>query len=269
MSDKLQEICEKRLLKVKEHESHLSLSDLKDEVSAIDYGNFAFSEAIRHKASMDVPALIAEIKRRSPSAGEIREPFDAGEIAVTYKNNGAACLSVLTEPDYFGGCDADLLLAKRQSGMPVLRKDFVVSEYQIYESALLRADCILLIVAALSDEQLKHYASLAHSLHLDVLVEVHDLEELKRALGETEADLLGVNNRNLKTLKTDINTSYDLLQHIPDTVLKVSESGIKDSETLYDLYNAGYDAFLVGESLLVQKDLATATEKLLTKNGTS
>ncbi|PZQ45053.1 MAG: indole-3-glycerol phosphate synthase TrpC [Micavibrio aeruginosavorus] len=210
------------------------------------------------------PALIAEVKKASPSKGVIREDFDAAEIAKIYEANGASCLSVLTDEPYFQGRDEYLTAVHEAVQIPLLRKDFMIDPYQIYESRVLGADCILLIMAALDDTLAKDLYALASELSLDALFEVHDEEELERALA-LGPKMVGVNNRNLKTLEVDLGTGLNLAMSMPDNILKVAESGIADFETLEAFQAAGYNAFLIGESLMRQPDIGLATRKILGK----
>lgn len=210
------------------------------------------------------PALIAEVKKASPSKGVIRADFDAVEIAKIYEANGAACLSVLTDEPYFQGKDEYLTQIRAAVKLPLLRKDFMIDPYQVYEARILGADCILLIMAALSDAQAKEMYELATRLSLDTLFEVHDEDELKRCLA-LKPKMVGVNNRNLKTLDVDIATGLNLIGSIPDNVVRVAESGI-DHETLDAFATAGYNAFLIGESLMREPDIGAATRKILGKN---
>jgi len=207
-------------------------------------------------------ALIAEVKKASPSKGIIRADFDPVNIAVSYENAGANCISVLTDEPYFQGHDDYLKAVKNSVTIPVLRKDFMIDPYQIYESRVLGADCILLIMAALSDDLACELYETALSLNLDVLVEVHDLEELERA-AKLNPMMIGVNNRNLKTLQVDINTSFDLLINIPDNCMKISESGIATHDDLMRLHKSGYKGFLVGESLMRENDIEAALKNLI------
>lgn len=207
------------------------------------------------------PAIIAEIKKASPSKGVIRADFDPAGIARIYESHGAACLSVLTDEPYFQGHDKYFQQAAAASTLPLLRKDFMIDSYQIHESRALGADCVLLIVAALSDLQISEFYEIATTLGMDVLVEVHDEIELKRALN-AKAAMIGINNRNLKTLAVDLHTSYQLGALIPPHTLKVAESGISDPETIRMLRSEGFNAFLVGESLMRENDIGAALEKL-------
>ena len=220
-----------------------------------------FAQALR-TASVTRFALVAEMKRRSPSGGDIRPGFDPASIAGDYQTAGAACLSVLTDAPYFGGRDDDLAAARAAVPLPALRKDFMIDAYQIAESRALGADCILLIVAALDDGQLRELAAETRRFGMDALIEVHDEEELDRAL-MLDATLIGINNRNLKTLKTDLATFERLAPRIPAGRLLVAESGLRSTADLQRMADAGAGAYLVGESLLRQADLVAATRDLL------
>lgn len=217
-----------------------------------------FIKALRGQS----PALIAEVKKASPSKGVIREDFDAVEIAKIYEANGAACLSVLTDEPYFQGRDEYLKDIRASVNLPLLRKDFMIDPYQVVEARILGADCILLIMAALSDAQAAEMYAQAATLGMDTLFEVHDDYELVRALA-LKPEMVGVNNRNLKTLDVDLGVGLNLAASMPDGILKVAESGIGDFETLEAFQAAGFGAFLIGESLMRQPDIALATRKIL------
>jgi indole-3-glycerol phosphate synthase len=224
-----------------------------------------WAAALRQKAATG-PAVIAEIKKASPSKGLIRVDFDASELARSYYSGGAAALSVLTDEPFFQGSLHNLELASVAVPLPCLRKDFVVDEYQILEARAHHGDAILLIAAALTDSELVRFAQLAHGLELDVLVEVHTAEELARVLlklGETDADAIGVNNRNLKTFEVCLETSLELVERIPPAVVRVAESGIATPEDLARLRTAGFEAFLIGESLMRKPDPGAALAALL------
>jgi indole-3-glycerol phosphate synthase len=207
------------------------------------------------------PAVIAEVKKASPSAGVIREDFRPAEIAASYQQAGAACLSVLTDEQYFQGCDDYLLQARQACSLPVLRKDFMVDSWQIHESRAIGADCILLIVAALQHDQLQELDGLAGEVGLDVLVEVHDERELEDALS-TQARLIGVNNRDLHTFTTDLATSERLRPMIPADRTMVTESGIHTLEDVRQLQSSRINAFLVGEAFMRSEDPGVALQKL-------
>lgn len=253
----LNEICARKRKHVEEKKNQTSLEDLKSIINQQQKPR-GFIKALQ---SSSKPAIIAEVKKASPSKGIIRPDFDPVKIAKTYEANGAACISVLTDEPYFQGCDEYLKDIKENTAIPLLRKDFMVDTYQIYESRALGADCILLIMAELSTKTASELYDLSKDLGMDVLVEVHDLEELERA--KTLApQMVGINNRNLKTLKVDVQTSFDLLSSMPDC-LKVAESGISDPDTIHNLQNSGFDAFLIGESLMRQNDIAQALRGLM------
>jgi indole-3-glycerol phosphate synthase len=224
-----------------------------------------WAAALRREA-IKGPAIIAEIKKASPSRGVIRAAFDPAWLARRYRAGGAAALSVLTDEPYFQGSLRNLEMASSAAPLPCLRKDFIVDEYQIVEARAHRADAILLIAAALENSELKRLAAAAHSLALDVLVEVHTTEELDGvldALGETGADAIGVNNRDLKTFEVSAETSMALVGRIPASVLRVTESGISTPDHIVRLHKAGFDAFLIGESLMRQPDPGAALADLL------
>ncbi len=221
--------------------------------------------ALRKRAEIG-PAVIAEIKKASPSKGLIREDFDVAWLAGRYLAGGAAALSVLTDEPFFRGSLRNLELASAAVPLPCLRKDFTVDEYQIAEARAHGGDAVLLIVAALTDDELKRFSQVAHGFALDVLVEVHTGEELDRVLnvlGATGADAIGVNSRNLKTFEVNLETALSLVSQIPAGVVRVAESGISSSADLVRLRAAGFDAFLIGESLMRQQDPGAALAALL------
>jgi indole-3-glycerol phosphate synthase len=254
----LEQICEKKREHIRQKKTCFSLDDLKYKVADTPLPSGFLCRLMMN----DGPALIAEVKKASPSKGLIREDFDPVAIANAYQNANATCISVLTDEPYFQGHDDDLCAVEEAVDIPVLRKDFMLDPYQIYESRMLGADCILLIMAALDDSQALTLYETALELQLDILVEVHNLAELERAL-RLNPMMVGVNNRNLKTLEVNINTSLELLTHIPQEIYKISESGIGNHNTLENLNNAGYGAFLVGESLLRQENIEQAVHDLL------
>jgi indole-3-glycerol phosphate synthase len=220
--------------------------------------NRANPHAFRRALQKDGINIIAEFKRRSPSKGVIREGANPSEIARAYEAGGAVAMSVLTEEDYFAGSLDDLRQVKSTVNLPVLRKDFIVDEYQVYESAAAGADAILLIVAALDDERLARLRGLAEDeLQMDALVEVHSSDEMKRAVA-CGAKLIGVNNRDLRTFEVSLETSLSLAREAPSEALFISESGLNNSADLRRLYDAGYRGFLIGETLMRAEDPAAA-----------
>lgn len=261
MSDTLQKICAQTLIDLEKRKQVTPFDTLNEKIKDASPPR-GFINALRTKRESGVPALIAEVKKASPSKGLIRPDFNPTDIAKSYEKAGAACLSVLTDAPFFQGDDAYLIAARSSVALPVLRKDFMLEPYQIAESRVMGADCILLIVAALDDATLAGLYELAKNLDMDVLVEVHNEDELKRAL-VINPEMLGVNNRNLKTLKVDTNTARNLAPLIPSSSLKVAESGIGSHEDILGFQDLGYGAFLVGESLMRQQDIESATKKLL------
>lgn len=220
-----------------------------------------FVRALKDKISQNQPAVIAEVKKASPSKGIIRENFNPTEIATSYAAHGAACLSVLTDVQYFQGAYDHLRQARAACALPILRKDFMIDPYQIIHARAIGADCILLIVAALSLSQLLEFESLAHELGMDVLVEVHDKDELDTALN-MKSVMLGINNRNLRTFETSLQTTVDLLPYIPEDKLVITESGILSGEDVKTMRDHQVNAFLVGEAFMRQPDPGVALEQL-------
>lgn len=221
-----------------------------------------FAAAVQAKASAGQPAVIAEIKRASPSKGVIRDHYEPAAIARSYQEGGASCLSVLTDAAYFQGHEDHLRAARSACVLPVLRKDFTIDAWQLFEARALGADCILLIAAALEQAQLQDLYLQAREIGLDVLIEVHDAIELERALPFEQA-LLGINNRNLRTFEVSLDTTIGLLPHIPRGRLKVSESGILSRDHISQLRQAGVEAFLIGEAFMRAPDPGTALAQLL------
>jgi len=220
-----------------------------------------FRAALERRGAGEI-AVIAELKKASPSRGLIRGDFDVAKLAAGFAKSGAAALSVLTEEDFFQGSLRNLELAAELSNLPCLRKDFIVDEFQVLEARAAGASAILLIVAALSQVDLTHLHQQAMSLGLDVLCEAHDQDELARAI-DAGVDIIGINNRNLHTFEVDLSTAIGLAVSMPKGVVKVAESGIHSGEDIRRLHEAGYDAFLIGESLMKAADPAQALEKLI------
>ncbi len=197
----------------------------------------------------DLSGIITEIKRKSPSKGIINDDFSVEQVSAGYVTAGASGLSILTDHVFFGGSNEDLLTARKINSCPILRKDFIIDEYQIIEAKSMGADIILLIAACLPSDELKNFAAFAKSLGLEVLMEVHNQQELDKNLNE-HLDMVGVNNRDLKTFKKSVETSYELVDKIPDEILKISESGLQFPETLIDLKKVGFEGFLIGENFM-------------------
>jgi indole-3-glycerol phosphate synthase len=260
-ADMLARICADTADEVVRRRAAAPLASLKSRISNKRPPR-GFSMALKAAVMAGKCGLIAEFKRASPSGGVIREGADPAEIARAYKEAGAACLSVLTDAPYFQGSIADMQAARLAVDLPVLRKDFILDPWQVYESRAAGADCILLIMAALSDAQAIELEGVARDLGLDVLVEVHNGQELNRALG-LQSPLLGINNRNLKTLETDIETTLALAQLVPPDRMLITESGIRTHEDVKRLAAVGAHCLLVGESLLRQDDIVIATHELL------
>lgn len=261
MSDTLAEICATTLAHVAKRKQRVSLLALQDRAMGQTPPR-GFYQALKAKRDAGGVGLIAEIKKASPSKGMIRADFDPKMLARAYEQGGATCLSVLTDEAYFQGNDAYLIEARAAVKLPVLRKDFMLDPYQILESRALGADCILLIMAALDDARAAELESLARELGMDVLIEVHNADELMRALNLT-SPLIGINNRNLKTLEVDLATSEMLRPLIPDNRLVVCESGIATPSDIARMRRETMDCFLVGESLMRQADVMLATRTLL------
>lgn len=246
--DILLRIIERKKEEIAERSSNKPLDQVKRAALSADNPR-GFADALHKKAAAGKPGVIAEIKKASPSKGLLRENFQPVEIAKTYEKHGAACLSVLTDEDFFQGSDDYLLEARSACNLPVIRKEFIIDPYQVYEARALSADCILLIVACLSDEQLLELNMLAHELGMDVLVEVHDKEELDRAL-KLDNKLMGINNRNLRTFEVSTQTTLDLLSFIPEDKLVITESAIHTREDVQLMLDSKVYGFLVGEAFM-------------------
>lgn len=248
----LKKIVARKWEEVRERSSRVSIGDLQRRIDEQPRCR-GFVDALRGKLDAGLSAVIAEAKKASPSKGVIREHFDPAAIATSYEAGGAACMSVLTDRDFFQGDELYLQQARAACALPVLRKDFIVDPWQVVESRAIGADCILLIVACLDDGQLSELNTTAGDLGMDVLVEVHDLAELRRALplGNT---LVGINNRNLNTFETRLETTFDLLPEIPDDRLVVTESAIHTQADVNAMRERGVNAFLVGEAFMRADD---------------
>ncbi len=241
----LKEIVEKTIITINKRKKLTSLTDLKSQIENLTLADPNFKKSLLEKDE----AIIAEIKKASPSAGIISHNFDPVSKAKEYESIGASALSILTEESYFKGSSKYLEEVKRHTKLPILRKDFMIDEYQLYEAKLMGADCILLIASILNDEQIKSFVMLAESLKLDYLIEVHDIDELRRVECFKNA-IIGVNNRNLKTFDVDINNSINLKKQFKGKNIFVSESGIKKKSDIKLLKESGIHVFLIGESLM-------------------
>ncbi|HRJ52041.1 MAG TPA: indole-3-glycerol phosphate synthase TrpC [Candidatus Thiothrix moscowensis] len=247
-SDILQKILQTKQEEIATRSAVRGLAQIRDD-AASGLPVRGFLTAMRRKIAVGEPAIIAEIKKASPSKGIIRPDFDPPAIAQSYAQGGAACLSILTDAHYFQGHESYLQAARTACNLPVIRKDFIVDPYQVYEARAIDADCILLIVAALDDAQLQTLYQLATELGMDVLIEVHDRAEMERAL-RLNAPLIGINNRNLRTFATSLQTTIDLLADVPAEVLLVTESGIHTQADVQLMREHGIHAFLVGEAFM-------------------
>ncbi|GAB4257214.1 MAG: indole-3-glycerol phosphate synthase TrpC [Methylomicrobium sp.] len=247
-ADILKKILDTKADEVARRKHNTSVEMLREIASGIERPR-GFAAALQRKVAAKQPAIIAEIKKASPSKGVIRENFDPVAIGQDYAMNGASCLSVLTDKDYFQGSEVYLQMVRERCPLPVLRKDFMIDPYQIFEARALGADCILLIVAALEDALMHELASTAKDLGMDVLVEVHNAAELQRAL-TLDTPLIGINNRNLRTFDTTLQTTLDLKEHIPQDRIVITESGIHTTEDVKLMTDNGIYAFLVGEAFM-------------------
>ena len=250
--DILNTILQRKVEEINERRARVDLDVITARAQAADPVR-GFIAAIEQRIANHRSAVIAEIKRASPSKGVLREYFDPAAIARSYQRHGAACLSVLTDRDFFQGAEAYLQQARQACSLPVIRKDFIVDPYQILEARAINADCVLLIVAALDDESLQQLLDQAHALGMDVLMEVHDRAELTRALA-TGARLIGINNRNLRNFETRLSTTIELLDSIPNDRIVVTESGIHTPEDVKLMRAHDVHAFLVGEAFMKADD---------------
>ena len=257
----LENILARKIEEVAERSARVSLAELETRAKAADAPR-GFAKALIDQARLKHPAVIAEIKKASPSKGVIRENFIPADIARSYEKGGATCLSVLTDIDYFQGADAYLQQARAACKLPVIRKDFMIDPYQIVEARALGADCVLLIVSALDDVKMAELAAVAKSVGLDVLVEVHDGDELERALKTLDTPLVGVNNRNLHTFEVNLETTLDLLPRIPRDRLVITESGILNRADVELMEISDVYSFLVGEAFMRAENPGAELQRL-------
>ena len=261
----LEEIVWYKDIEINNFKKSLSLSDLINQIDNLPSTKGFINGLIRSKNN---PAVIAEVKKASPSKGVIREDFDPQKIVSIYERSGASCISVLTDKKFFQGGFEILKDVRAHTDLPLLCKDFIISPYQVYKARLFGADAILLIAAILKDSDLIYLKKIADQLNLDVLVEVHNHEEMDRVLSLNSFKLVGINNRDLKTFQTDLKVSFDLMNKYSDyttdkKVIFISESGIKDPADLINLKSHGISAVLIGESFMKEKDIESAFKKLL------
>ncbi|MDD2365466.1 MAG: indole-3-glycerol phosphate synthase TrpC [Desulfuromonadaceae bacterium] len=260
--DILKNIVLHKMEEVKAAEANTSINELKSRIGDLEDLPRGFERNLRSAAASDWTAIIAEIKKASPSKGIIRADFDPLEIAEIYQNNGATCISVLTDEKFFMGHLRYLAQIRETVSLPLLRKDFICNSYQIYEARAAGADAILLIAAILELEQLRDFHATAVENHLDVLLEVHDEAEMEKAL-KTDCTLIGVNNRNLRTFETDLDTTARLSKMLTPNHLLVSESGINNRGDIIRLQSAGAKAFLIGESMIREQNIGEKLQELV------
>ncbi len=258
--DILKKIIARKKIEIEECRNNTSLDDM---IAKSKYGlpTRGFYEALNNKSKRKESAVIAEIKKASPSRGVLRKDFNPIDIAKSYESGGATCLSILTDKDFFKGDNQYLIDAREAVNIPVLRKDFIIDPYQIYEARAINADCILLIASCLNDIQLKNLSDLAIELSMDVLVEVHDLDELKRAL-KLNLPMVGINNRNLRTFEVSLQTTIDLLKEINDNSLVITESGILTKQYVELMRVNEIYGYLVGEAFMRQDNPGRALQEI-------
>ena len=262
MSDVLTQICNKKKEWVENSKNKFSENELMRKVQFVAPPR-KFRSALTEAVQCSGVALIAELKKASPSKGLIRKDFNVETLSINYETGGATCLSILTDEPFFQGKDDYLVEARAATSLPVLRKDFIIDTYQILESRFIGADCVLLILAAIDDSQSQELASCATDLGMDVLVEIHDECELERALRIRGEFLMGINNRNLKTLEVNLSNTIRLAPQIPKNYEIICESGISNPGDIKRVQESGVHRFLVGETLMRKKNLAAATRELL------
>ncbi len=264
MPNVLAEICAEKRRWIAASKNRCSENYLLQHLGSSDPPR-SFADALKDKVAVTGVGLVTELKKASPSRGLIRNEFTPSQLAVDYHKGGAACLSVLTDKPYFQGCNEHLVEARSAVEIPVLRKDFIIDPYQVIESRALGADCILLIMAALEDHQCQELTTCAEELKLDILIEIHDAAELSRALKIKGSFLIGINNRDLKTLEVDLKNTEELAPKVPKNYEIICESGISNFADIQRVRAIGVSRFLVGESLMRQQNLTEATKVLLGK----
>ena len=256
----LTKIIEHKKKELIERKLHMPLEKFQEMVKEAPSPR-GFEKALRAAQAAKRPGVIAEIKRASPSKGILRETFNPMEIAASYQMNGASCVSILTDSEFFKGSCAILELSRKTCWLPILRKDFIIDPYQVYETRAVDADCLLLIVAALEDSQMEELYALGKELRLDVLIEVHNKDELNRAL-KLKPSMVGINNRNLHTFDVSLDTTFNLLENIPEDCHVVTESGIHTKEDIALMTERGVNSFLVGEAFMVADNPGTKLKEL-------
>ncbi len=260
MSDILKQITDYKKNEVHRLKKKQSIKDFEKKIIKIEEPRKFLDALIT--ASIDKFGLIAEVKKTSPSKGIIRRDFNPEKIAMDYKKAGAACISVLTDQNFFHGKNEYLGNIKKIVDLPILRKDFIIDEFQIFESRFIGADCILLIVACLNDTELYDFYNIAKSLNMDTLIEVHNEDELQRAL-KLNPEMIGINNRNLKNMTVNLDTSLKLVKKIPNNILVVSESGFQNHSDLKLMEHYGIKNFLIGETFMKSKNIQLSVERIL------
>jgi len=258
----LERIHQDKLIEVRNKKKLISGGEICAQIKCSEIKIKNFTGALQAKIKQNKIAIIAEIKKASPSKGIIRNNFNPVEIAMAYEKNGAACISVLTDEKYFMGKNEYLTAVKKAVNLPILRKDFIIDPYQIWEAKLIGADCILLIMAMLDEKLAIELEDEAQRIGLQSLIEIHDEEDLKKAL-KLKSKLFGINNRNLKTLEVDLKTTHNLAPKIPEDKILICESGIKNKEDIVKMKTHGAKTFLIGESLMKEDDIGSALKNLI------
>ena len=260
----LKKIVQRKIEEIAERSDHKSIADLEKSIALAldsDQAPRGFARAMQQSIEQGGPAVIAEAKKRSPSKGLLRDPFYPAQIARSYQAGGATCISVLTDADFFSGCEHYLVEARAACSLPVIRKDFIIDPYQVFEARAIGADCILLIVSCLEDRQMKELNNLAHRLGMDVLIEVHGGEELEQALS-LDNQLLGINNRNLHTFDVSLENTFELLEFIPKDRIVITESAIHSRDDVAAMRAKNVHGFLVGEAFMRAGDPGTKLQEL-------